>query len=45
MNQKARLVRAHTELCRYLKLFKEKGASQTDVDQWLYQRTPPWLCF
>jgi RND family efflux transporter MFP subunit len=36
--QKARLFHAQTELDRYSKLVREKAASQTDVDQWLYER-------
>ncbi|MFZ5450724.1 MAG: efflux RND transporter periplasmic adaptor subunit [Thermodesulfobacteriota bacterium] len=38
ISQKARLVHAQTELVRYTKLLKQKAASQTDVDQWLYER-------
>ena len=38
MSQKARLFHAQTELTRYSKLLKQKAASQTDVDQWLYER-------
>ena len=38
MSQKARLFHAQTEWTRYSKLLKEKAASQTDVDQWLYER-------
>ncbi|MDD2902480.1 MAG: efflux RND transporter periplasmic adaptor subunit, partial [Syntrophales bacterium] len=38
ISQKARLVHAQTELVRYTKLLKQKAASQTDVDQWQYER-------
>ncbi len=38
LTQKAALFHAQTELTRYSKLQQEKAASQTDVDQWLYQR-------
>jgi RND family efflux transporter MFP subunit len=38
MSQKARLFHAQTEWTRYSKLLKEKAASQTDVDQWLFER-------
>lgn len=38
ISQKARLFHAQTELVRYSKLFKQKAASQTDVDQWQYER-------
>ena len=38
MSQKARLFHAQTEWTRYSKLLKEKAASQTDVDQWQYER-------
>jgi len=38
LNQKARLFHAQTEYVRYSNLLKEKAASQTDVDQWLYER-------
>jgi RND family efflux transporter MFP subunit len=36
--QKAALFHAKTEFGRYSKLLKERAASQTDVDQWLYNR-------
>jgi RND family efflux transporter MFP subunit len=36
--QKARLLHGQTELTRYSKLFKQKAASQIDVDQWQYER-------
>ena len=38
LTQKARLFHAQTEYTRYSNLLKEKAASQTDVDQWLYER-------
>jgi len=38
LSQKARLLRAQTELTRYSKLLKDKAASQIDVDQWQYER-------
>lgn len=38
ISQKARLFHAQTELTRYTKLQQQKAASQTDVDQWLYER-------
>ena len=36
--QKAQLQYAETELVRYSNLLKQKAASQTDVDNWQYQR-------
>jgi RND family efflux transporter MFP subunit len=36
--QKAQLEYAQTELLRYSNLLKQKAASQTDVDNWQYQR-------
>jgi RND family efflux transporter MFP subunit len=36
--QKARLTHAQIEYVRYSELLKEKGASQTDVDQWHFER-------
>jgi RND family efflux transporter MFP subunit len=36
--QKSQLEYASTEFSRYSKLFEEKGAAQTDVDNWRYQR-------
>jgi len=38
LNQRARLHHAQTEYVRYSNLLKQKAASQTDVDQWLYER-------
>jgi RND family efflux transporter MFP subunit len=38
LTQKAKLFHAQTELTRYSKLLQQKAASQTDVDQWLYER-------
>jgi RND family efflux transporter MFP subunit len=38
LNQKAKLRYGQTEYVRFSQLLKEKGASQTDVDNWLYQR-------
>ena len=36
--QKARLRHAQTEFVRFSNLLRQKAASQTDVDQWLYER-------
>jgi RND family efflux transporter MFP subunit len=38
LNQKTKLQYAQTEFVRYSELLQEKGASQTDVDNWRYQR-------
>jgi len=38
LQQKARLEYAEIQLARYSKLVQEKAASQTDVDNWRYQR-------
>jgi RND family efflux transporter MFP subunit len=38
LNQKAKLHYGQTEYVRFSKLLQEKGASQTDVDNWLFQR-------
>jgi RND family efflux transporter MFP subunit len=38
LSQKARLFHAKTELARFSSLVKQKAASQTDVDNWQYQR-------
>ncbi|HMK50916.1 MAG TPA: biotin/lipoyl-binding protein, partial [Thermodesulfobacteriota bacterium] len=38
LQQKAQLEYAATEFARYSKLVQEKAASQTDADNWRYQR-------
>jgi RND family efflux transporter MFP subunit len=38
LNQKAALFHAETEFQRYSRLFQQKAAAQTDVDNWRYQR-------